>query len=70
MSNRQIAKEIGRGECVVRNFLKDRENHGRNQVIGRPTVLTRNEHPRREPRRRPSRRVRGAPSTRRGAAAA
>ena len=40
MSNRQIAMEIGRGECVVRNFLKDRENYGRNQVIGRPTVLT------------------------------
>lgn len=39
ISNRQIAKEISRGECVVRNFLRDRENYGRNQVTGRPTVL-------------------------------
>lgn len=39
-SNRQIAKEISRSEFVVRNFLKDRENYGTNQVSGRPPSIS------------------------------
>lgn len=40
MSNRQIAKKIGRGRVVVGNFLKNRENYGKNYVTGRPSAIT------------------------------
>lgn len=40
MSNRQIAKEINRSKCVVRNFLENRENYGKNYVTGRPSTIS------------------------------
>lgn len=40
LSNRQIAKEIGRSKNVVGNFLKNRENYGKNYVNGRPSTIT------------------------------
>ena len=40
MSNRQIAKEIDRTEHVVRNFLKNRENYGKNKSSGRPPSIS------------------------------
>lgn len=40
LSNRQIAKEIGRSECVVRNFLKNRENYGQSKSTGRPPSIS------------------------------
>lgn len=39
-SYRQIAKEINRSVCVVHNFLKNRENYGKNQVSGRPLSIS------------------------------
>lgn len=40
MSARQIAREVGRGKDVVGNFLKDRDNYGKNYVKGRPSLLS------------------------------
>ena len=40
MSNRQIAKEIGRSKKCVGNFLKNREKYGKNHVTGRPSTIT------------------------------
>lgn len=40
LSNRQIAKEISRSECVVRNFLKNRDNYGQNKSTGRPSLIS------------------------------
>lgn len=40
VSNRQIAKEIGRSERVVRNFLKNRQNYGQNKSTGRPSSVS------------------------------
>lgn len=45
MSNRQIAKEIGRGRDVVGNFLKNRENYGKNRVNnGQPKITSAQKH--------------------------
>lgn len=40
LSNRQIAKEINRGRDVVGNFLKNRENYGKNYKTGRPKLMS------------------------------
>lgn len=40
MTNRHIAKEIGRSKDVVRNFLQNRENYGKNYTTGRPSAIT------------------------------
>ncbi|XP_055306468.1 uncharacterized protein LOC129570775 [Sitodiplosis mosellana] len=39
MTNRQIAKKIGRSKNVAGNFLKNRENDGKNYVTGRPSTI-------------------------------
>lgn len=40
MSNRQIAKEVNRNEKVVRNFLKNPENYGKNKHTGRKSTVS------------------------------
>lgn len=40
MSNRQIAKEVNRSEKVIRNFLENRENYGKNKHTGRPSTVS------------------------------
>lgn len=40
MSNRQIAKGVNRSKDVVRNFLQNRENYGKNYVTDRPSTIT------------------------------
>lgn len=40
MSNRQIAKEVKRSKDVVRNFLENRENYGKNKHTGRPSTVS------------------------------
>lgn len=40
LSNRQIAKRIGRSANVVDNFVKDMHNYGSKKSSGRPKMLT------------------------------
>ena len=40
MSNRAIAKVIGRSASVVDNYIKDPENYGQNHAGGRPKSMT------------------------------
>lgn len=37
---REIARKLGRSLCAIQNFLKDRENYGKNKSSGRPKVLS------------------------------
>ncbi|CAD7089195.1 unnamed protein product [Hermetia illucens] len=40
MSNQKIAKEINQSEKIVRNFLENRENYGKNCVTGRLSTIS------------------------------
>lgn len=40
MSNRKIAKEVNRSEKVIRNYLENRENYGKNKHTGRPSTIS------------------------------
>lgn len=40
MTNRQIAKEIGRSKDVIGNFLKNRENYGKKYTSGGRSTIT------------------------------
>lgn len=40
LSNRQIAKKISCSKFFWRNFVKYFENYGKNQVTGRPLVMS------------------------------